>query len=52
MSAPTSASAQDEALILDSIERFLEREVKPHARALEHADEYPADLVEGMKELG
>jgi alkylation response protein AidB-like acyl-CoA dehydrogenase len=49
-SSPSSAS--DDALILDSIERFLEREVAPHAMALEHDDVYPADIVAGMKELG
>ena len=39
-------------LILDSVERFLEREVKPHVHALEHDDIYPEEIVEGMKELG
>ena len=41
-----------EALILDSVGRFLEREVKPHVHALEHDDVYPAEIVERMKELG
>jgi alkylation response protein AidB-like acyl-CoA dehydrogenase len=41
-----------EALILDSVARFLDREVKPHVHALEHDDIWPADIVEGMKELG
>jgi alkylation response protein AidB-like acyl-CoA dehydrogenase len=48
----TSAQAESEGLILDSLERFLEREVKPHVRALEHDDIYPAEIVERMKELG
>ena len=43
---------EQDRLILDSVEKFLEREVKPHAMALEHADSYPHDIVEGMKELG
>ena len=42
----------EERLILDSLERFLEREVSPHAMALEHDDVYPAEIVEGMKALG
>ena len=42
----------EEALILDSLERFLAREVAPHAMALEHDDAYPAEIVEGMKALG
>jgi len=42
----------DEDLILASIDRFLEREVAPHAHALEAEDAYPHDIVESMKELG
>ena len=41
-----------ETQILDAVNKFLVREVEPHVMALEHADEYPADMVEGMKELG
>jgi len=41
-----------EALILDSVARFLDREVRPYVHALEHDDIWPADIVEGMKELG
>ncbi len=44
--------AETENQILDAIDKFLRREVEPHAMALEHADEYPGDMVEGMKELG
>ena len=43
---------EQDRLILDSLDKFLEREVQPHAMALEHADSYPHDIVEGMKELG
>jgi alkylation response protein AidB-like acyl-CoA dehydrogenase len=38
--------------ILDTVRRFVEREVMPVASRYEHADEYPYDLVERMKELG
>src|SRR4051812_38309585 len=48
---PTEYADQDE-MILDSVGRFLDREVKPHVRALEHDDIYPEDIVEGMKALG
>ena len=41
-----------ETLILDSLTRFLDREVKPHVHALEHDDVYPAAIVEKMKEMG
>ncbi len=48
----TSADADQEQMILDSVERFLAREVRPHVHALEHDDIYPAEIVEGMKALG
>ena len=46
------AAKDDEALILDSVRRFLEREVKPFVHKLEHDDTYPAEIVERMKALG
>ena len=45
-------SPDDEAQVLDTIERWVEKEVRPIARKFDHADEYPFDLVEQMKELG
>jgi alkylation response protein AidB-like acyl-CoA dehydrogenase len=51
MSQPADDADQDR-LILDSVTRFLGREVKPHVHALEHDDIYPEDIVEGMKALG
>lgn len=42
----------DEVAILDAVDRFLAREVAPRAHALEQADEWPAEIVEGMKALG
>jgi alkylation response protein AidB-like acyl-CoA dehydrogenase len=48
----TIADADQEELILDSLARFLEREVAPYVRALEHDDVYPAEIVERMKALG
>ena len=50
--ASGGASPEEEAQILESIERWTEREVKPIARKFDHADEYPAELVEQMKGLG
>lgn len=44
--------ADDERLILDAIAKWLEQKVKPVTMQLEHDDEYPAELVEDMKELG
>ena len=40
------------AQVLDTVRRFVAREVVPVASRLEHANEYPFDLVERMKELG
>ena len=51
--APESLEAAgDEALILDSVDRFLERDVKPYAHDLEAGDTYPDAIVEKMKALG
>ena len=38
--------------IVNTIREFVRREVMPVASRMEHADEYPFDLVEQMKELG
>lgn len=46
------ATADDEAQILDAIDAWVEKEVRPIARRFDQADEYPHDLVEQMKELG
>ncbi len=42
----------EQALILDSVARFLDRDVRPHVRQLEHDDIYPGEMVEKMKALG
>jgi len=44
--------SEDETLILEAINRWLDRDVKDHVLALEHADEYPSEMVEQMKTLG
>ncbi|MGH3368195.1 MAG: acyl-CoA dehydrogenase family protein [Nocardioidaceae bacterium] len=38
--------------ILRTVRSFVDREILPVATELEHKDEYPADIVDGMKELG
>lgn len=38
--------------LIDEVRHFVEREVFPVARALEHADLYPDTLVEKLKHLG
>jgi alkylation response protein AidB-like acyl-CoA dehydrogenase len=45
-------AADNERLVLDAVEKFLQSEVKPHVHALEREDLYPADIVEKMKAMG
>jgi alkylation response protein AidB-like acyl-CoA dehydrogenase len=42
----------DDGPILDSIDRFLARDVAPHVHALERDDVWPAEIVEKMRQLG
>ncbi|MGE0873063.1 MAG: acyl-CoA dehydrogenase family protein [Burkholderiales bacterium] len=44
--------AGDEARLLDAIDRWVTREVAPRVREYDHADRYPHELVEQMKEMG
>jgi alkylation response protein AidB-like acyl-CoA dehydrogenase len=50
--ATARADADEEAQVLDSIEHWIKKEVRPIAKKFDQADEYPFDLVEQMKELG
>ena len=47
-----SMDSESEQMVLDSVDRFLETDVRPVAHRLEAADEYPTEIVEKMKELG
>ena len=42
----------DEELLLATIDRWLERDVRPVVKEFDHADRWPAEIVEQMKELG
>ena len=42
----------DEAQLLATIDRWVEREVAPRVKEFDHADRWPAEIVEQMKELG
>jgi alkylation response protein AidB-like acyl-CoA dehydrogenase len=42
----------EEEAIVETVRDFVDREVRPVARDLEHRDEYPGELIEGMKRLG
>ena len=50
--AQTEGLDDEQRDILRTVRAFVDREVIPHASALEHADEFPADIVDGMRELG
>jgi alkylation response protein AidB-like acyl-CoA dehydrogenase len=53
--APGTSRAIDPAFerqLLDSIERWIERDLKPIARAHDIADTYPEEVVGQMRELG
>jgi len=47
-----SISESDERQLLDTIDRWLERDVRDQVLALEHADEYPHEMVAQMRDLG
>ncbi len=42
----------EEAQLLHTIDRWVEKDVKPIVKEYDHADRWPADTVEQMKELG
>jgi alkylation response protein AidB-like acyl-CoA dehydrogenase len=42
----------EEARLMEAIDRWLEREVRPIVKEYDHADRYPHHLVEQMKEFG
>jgi alkylation response protein AidB-like acyl-CoA dehydrogenase len=42
----------EEAALLDAIERWLDKEVRPQVMQLEHDDIYPRAMVERMKAMG
>ncbi len=45
-------NADQEHIILDTIDKFLAKDVAPVARDLEQADAYPHEIVEKMRNLG
>jgi alkylation response protein AidB-like acyl-CoA dehydrogenase len=46
------ADPAEEAAMLDAIQKWLDRDVRPHAARLEHDDVWPAEMVERMKAFG
>ena len=50
--AQTEGLSEVQTEILATVRRFVEKEILPHVAQLERDDEYPSDIVEGMKEMG
>ena len=48
----TEDLTEDQIEILKAVRTFTEEKILPVATELEHADEYPQEIVDGLKELG
>src|SRR5688500_20357912 len=48
----TDGLTEDQTEILKAVRQFVDEKIIPVATELEHADEYPTEIVEGLKELG
>ncbi|MCX4855018.1 acyl-CoA dehydrogenase family protein [Streptomyces canus] len=44
--------SDDERLVVRTVREFVDKDVRPVVRELEHSDTYPEHLIERMKELG
>src|SRR6201989_1106948 len=50
--ANTEGLTEIQTEILSAVKTFVDKEIIPYATDLEHKDEFPDDIVEGMKQLG
>jgi alkylation response protein AidB-like acyl-CoA dehydrogenase len=48
----TDGLSEEQAELLKLVREFVDEQIIPVAQELEHADEYPTKIVEGMKEMG
>ncbi len=48
----TEGLSEDQTEILKAVRQFVDTQIIPVATELEHADEYPQEIVDGLKELG
>jgi alkylation response protein AidB-like acyl-CoA dehydrogenase len=48
----TDGLTEDQTEILKAVRTFVDERIIPVATELEHADEYPQEIVDGLKELG
>ncbi len=50
--ASTEGLTEVQVEILDTVRGFVDKEIIPYATDLEHKDEFPEAIVDGMKEMG
>lgn len=50
--AQTAGLTDVQQEILRTVRDFVDKEIIPNAQELEHADEFPEQIVDGMKEMG
>ena len=50
--AHTAGLTEVQTEILSAVKTFVDKEILPYATELEHKDEFPEAIVEGMKEMG
>jgi alkylation response protein AidB-like acyl-CoA dehydrogenase len=43
---------EEETMLVETVRAFIERQVKPTVREVEHANEYPEAWIEQMKRIG
>ena len=48
----TDGLTDDQQELLKLVRQFVEEQILPVATELEHRDEYPQEIVDGMKEMG
>ena len=48
----SSALTEEERLLVQTVRAFIDRDVKPTVRDVEHANEYPEKWIEQMKQMG
>lgn len=44
--------SDEESLLVETVRNFIDRDVKPTVREVEHANEYPEKWIEQMKQIG
>ena len=48
----TDGLTDDQKELLKLVKEFVDEQIIPVATELEHRDEYPQEIVDGMKEMG